>query len=67
MRHFAWWQTLLLLTLSLLSLASCHDDDIITPHPQPQPQPADSVGRRTVLVYMAAQNTLGGGHWHQSD
>ena len=67
MRHFAWWQTLLLLTLSLLSLAACHDDDIITPQPQPQPQPADSVGRRTVLVYMAAQNTLGGGHWHQSD
>lgn len=65
MRHFAWWQTLLLLTLSLLSLAACHDDDAIMP--QPQPQPADSVGRRTVLVYMAAQNTLGNGRWHIAD
>ena len=66
MNHTSRWQVLLLLFLSIC-LTACHKDDDIMPQPQPQPQPADSVGRRTVLVYMSAQNTLGNGRWHMAD
>lgn len=67
MNHTSSWRdALLLLMMSIFSLVACQDDDAIVT-PKSQPQPADSVGRRTVLVYMAAQNTLGGGNWHRAD
>ncbi len=44
----------MVLLLSTLMAASCHKDDLANDGVQPNSQPA----RRTVLVYMAAQNSL---------
>lgn len=51
----------LLLIASLLLLVSCHKND--APDDPVLPDGAD----RTVLVYMAAQNSLGGGNYHHKD
>ena len=48
----------LLLSVSLLLFASCHPWD----HPSD-----DDVIRRTVLVYMVAENSLSYGDFHQQD
>lgn len=52
---------LLFLTSSLLF--SCHKDDSA----DDVPAAADSTRARTVLVYMVAQNTLGGDGYHKAD
>lgn len=52
--------TLLFLLQWLLLLVSCHKSDTSDPVP---PDGAD----RTVLVYMAAQNSLGGANYHRKD
>lgn len=53
-------QRFYLIMLSLLPLTACHDED----HPVPTPPDA---ARRTVLVYMCAQNSLGASRYHRSD
>lgn len=50
------------LLVLLTSLCACHDDDTT-----PSPWPKDKVARRTVLIYMCAQNSLGAKHYHRSD
>ncbi len=50
------------LLLGLLSTASCHKDEALDEDVQPDSQQA----RRTVLVYMAAQNTLYGNAYEDS-
>lgn len=52
----------LLIAIGLLA-ASCSDNDEPIPSPT---TPADSA-RRTVLIYMAAQNTLGSNGWQSRD
>lgn len=44
----------------MLALAACGSDDEPEPVPEPEPEPpASDAGRRTVLVYMIADNNLG--------
>lgn len=51
----------LLLIISICALfASCHKDD-------PDPKPEAQHYRRTVLVYMAMQNSLGSSGYHKAD
>ena len=50
------------LLVLLTSLCACHDDDT-----NPSLWPKDKVARRTVLIYMCAQNSLGANHYHRSD
>lgn len=57
------------LILSLPLLVACGDDDIVRPTPDPNTgiTPLEVKGHRTVLVYMAAQNSLGTARFHRSD
>lgn len=50
-----------LLSLLTLLLTACHNED------EPTPNKKVDMGRRTVLVYMVAQNTLGGNSQHLKD
>ena len=51
---------LLTLFVLLFTLTACHNDT-------DEPEPANKQARRTVLVYMVAQNSLGGERWHRAD
>lgn len=51
---------LLVLPLLLLCMTGCHEDEA-------DPTVEPSQPRRTVLVYMAAQNSMGSGNYHLTD
>ena len=51
---------LLTLFVLLFTLTACHNDT-------DEPEPANKQAHRTVLVYMVAQNSLGGERWHRAD
>lgn len=53
-------RSLMLLMAALCLLTACHDDEY-------GEQPGSQKARRTVLVYMAAQNSLGRYRYHTSD
>ena len=61
MKHF-FRSTLFLLLLAFPLLAACSDD-----HADDVPQPGSVKGRRTVLLYMAAENSLGSDGFLRSD
>lgn len=48
------------IVLILTLLTACHKDT-------DEPEAANKQARRTVLVYMTAQNSLGSGRWHRAD
>ena len=57
---------LLPIYILILCAASCHKEEAETPGPAAPPLPAEP-GQRTVLVYMAAQNSLGHDDYHRDD
>lgn len=57
---------LLPIYILILCAASCHKDEAETPGPAAPPLPAEP-GQRTVLVYMAAQNSLGHDDFQRDD
>ena len=57
---------LLSIYILILCAASCHKEEAETPEPAAPPLPAEP-GQRTVLVYMAAQNSLGHDDYHRDD
>lgn len=60
----------LLLSLSAIFLfAACGGDDVVTPTPDPDTgiTPNEVKGQRTVLIYIAAQNSLGNQRYHRAD
>lgn len=61
MKHF-FRSTLFLLLLAFPLLAACSDD-----HADDVPQPGSVKGRRTVILYMAAENSLGVNGYLRSD
>ena len=57
---------LLYIYILILCAASCHKEEAETPEPIAPASPA-APGQRTVLVYMAAQNSLGYDDFHRDD
>lgn len=57
---------LLPIYILILCAASCHKEEAETPEPIAPAAPA-APGQRTVLVYMAAQNSLGQDAYHRDD
>lgn len=57
---------LLSIYILILCAASCHKEEAETPEPIAPASPA-APGQRTVLVYMAAQNSLGYDDFHRDD
>lgn len=51
----------MMIFLYSLLLAACHDEET------PSPVPPSDTARRTVLIYMCAQNSLGARQYHRSD